>query len=132
MIKPPSKPGWRSSAEIIKGSASGSIASALVAHEAPWTDPQESADAPLCSKAESEAAAQAEANQAPICKIQIEDLGSVVYHRQPCPAALLDATEQARALFSPDASRLYWLLPAAAEPLGLPNPLAEPSPASSP
>ncbi|NEX18481.1 MAG: hypothetical protein C1943_18250 [Halochromatium sp.] len=57
------------------------------------------------------------------CQIHLYDRTTQVYHRQPCPPALAEASEQARPAFSPRGDQLQWWLPGQARPLTLRNPL---------
>ncbi|MEA1053114.1 thrombospondin type 3 repeat-containing protein [Lamprobacter modestohalophilus] len=60
------------------------------------------------------------------CQVHLFDLGTEVYHRQPCPAALAEASELARPAFSAEADRIDWQLPGQVEAVGVSNPLVEP------
>jgi hypothetical protein len=59
------------------------------------------------------------------CQIHLFDLGTEVYHRQPCPAALAAASELARPAFSATADWIEWQLPGQVETVGVSNPLVE-------
>ena len=61
------------------------------------------------------------------CQVHLFDRATKVDHRQPCPQALADQPELARAVFGTDARTIDWLLPGQMMPLTLSNPLMPPS-----
>lgn len=59
------------------------------------------------------------------CQVHLFDLSTEVYHQQPCPAALAEASEWARPAFSATADRIDWQLPGQVDAVGVSNPLVE-------
>ncbi|NEX16856.1 MAG: hypothetical protein C1943_09565 [Halochromatium sp.] len=57
------------------------------------------------------------------CQLHLYERSTQRYHLQPCPAALAEASDQARLSFSPNGEAILCSLPGQAQPLSLPNPL---------
>ncbi|MEA1052574.1 hypothetical protein U5801_22595, partial [Lamprobacter modestohalophilus] len=57
------------------------------------------------------------------CQVHIYERATEVYHRQQCPAALAESSDQARMVFASEGDILFWYLPNQLEPIRLSNPL---------
>ncbi|MFP4494324.1 MAG: TolB family protein, partial [Halochromatium sp.] len=64
-----------------------------------------------------------ESEESTHCQVHLYDRSSEVYHRQACPAALAESSEDGRAVFSSEGNDVLWHLPEQMEPLRLSNPL---------
>lgn len=71
-----------------------------------------------------EQSAAAHPNGVNTCQVHLYDRRTQVYHRQPCPAALANASESARPEFSADGTTVHWQLSTQDERILLANPLS--------